>query len=447
VSRLTPERRAVAEVLHGHERRPARLDQQLRSRLADVPARDAGRAWSLAYTILRNRSLLLNRLGPLLRKPFGAQEPGARTALLVGACEILLMSSVPDRAAVDQAAEIARLLGARRSVGFVNATLRRLAEDPPPAEFPKRNKDPLGWAQTATSHPRWILDLMAGRVGRRHAAAWAEAANREPPLVLRAKAGSAASEIGVPGVVPGSRRLLERPSGGPASLPGWDDGELWVQDEAAQAAGLLVGAGPGMRILDACAAPGGKSFLLADAVGPTGTIDAVDRDAGRLADMEVSRRRLGFDRIRLHERHWIRDRFGTRPGDEPYDAVLLDAPCSGLGVIRRHPDIRWARVARDLPGFAARQGKLLEALAPAVKPGGALVYAVCTFAPVETHKAVNAFLAGDVARSHGFRVVDGRPHLPGLPDDALDGYALRMYPHRHDADSFYAVRLERAPDA
>jgi len=444
VNRVTPERRAVAEVLHGHERRPGRLDVQLRRKLEGLEPRDAGRAWSVTYGILRNRTLLVARLAPLLRKPFRAQEPGARTALLIGACEILLMDSIPDRAAVDQAVEVTRLLGSPRSAGFVNATLRRLADDPPAAPTFNRRKQPLLWAQTATSHPRWLLDQMAGRVGTREAASWAEAANEEPPLVLRAKAGTPSAELGVPGIVPGSRRPEERPAGGPASLPGWDEGELWVQDEAAQAAGLLVGARPGMRVLDACAAPGGKSFLLADAVGPEGLVDAVDLDPRRLADVVASRDRLGFDWIRTHERHWIRERFGSREDDQPYDAVLLDAPCSGLGVIRRHPDIRWARVERDLEGFAARQAKLLESLAPAVKPGGALVYAVCTFTPLETHKVVNAFVASDAGRAHGLRVVDGRPFLPDLPDDALDGYALRMYPHRHDADAFYAVRLERA---
>lgn len=444
MSELTPERRAVAEVLHGHERRPGRLDQQLRRRLVGLDSRAAGRAWSVTYGVLRNRSLLLARLAPLLRKPFAAQEPGARTALLVGACEILLMDSVPDRAAVDQAAEIARVLGAQKSVGFVNATLRRLASDPPDITIPRRGRDPLGWAQIATSHPQWLLGHMAGRVGPKEAAVWAAAANEEPPLVIRAKADTGAAALGEPGFLPGTRRITERPAGGPTGLPGWAEGEMWVQDEGAQAAGLLVGAKPGMRVLDACAAPGGKSFLLADAVGPDGIVDAVDLNPKRLADLSAARDRLGFSQVQVHERHWIRERFGDRPKDEPYDAVLLDAPCSGLGVIRRHPDIRWARVERDLPGFAARQLKLLESLAPAVKPGGAMVYAVCTFAPVETHKAIAAFLKTKVAQDHGYRVVSAKPFLTGLPDDAFDGYALRMYPHRHNADGFYAVRLERA---
>jgi 16S rRNA (cytosine967-C5)-methyltransferase len=197
-----------------------------------------------------------------------------------------------------------------------------------------------------------------------------------------------------------------------------------------------------MRVLDACAAPGGKAFLLADAVGPKGRVDAVDADAGRLDDLASSRARLGFKQVHVTQRHWIREAFGSRDDDAPYDAVLLDAPCSGLGVIRRHPDVRWARVERDLPGFAARQLKLLEAVAPAVRPGGVLVYAVCTFTAEETHSVVEAFSAGEVARSLGFGAAAPVPEL-GLGPDLFDGPALRTYPHRHDADAFFAVRLER----
>ena len=254
MSRLTPERRVVAKVLEGHERRPGRVDRSLRKGLAGLEQRDVARAWSLAYTLLRNQTLLQRTVEPLLRKPFRAQERGARIALLLGACEILLMESVPDRAAVDQAVEVARLLGASRSCGFVNATLRRLARDRPEPVTPPRSEDPVGWAEIARSHPRWILDRMAALVGDGEAADWADVANAEPPLVLRARSDDA-GDVGTPGLVPGAIRV-ERPEGGVRGIPGWGEGRFWVQDEGAQAAGLLMAARPGMRVLDACAAPG-----------------------------------------------------------------------------------------------------------------------------------------------------------------------------------------------
>ncbi|MCO4773641.1 MAG: RsmB/NOP family class I SAM-dependent RNA methyltransferase, partial [Deltaproteobacteria bacterium] len=224
-------------------------------------------------------------------------------------------------------------------------------------------------------------------------------------------------------------------------LPGWDEGTYWVQDEAAQVAAELVGASPGQRVLDACAAPGGKSVYLAHQVGGDGEIVATDSDPRRLTMVDGATGRLGLAQVRTVARNWVEQPFGALEDDASFDAVLIDAPCSGLGVIRRHPDIRFARRRGDLARYADRQLALLKALAPAVRPGGRLVYAVCTFSEAETTGVLERARAEGVLDDYETQSV----HLlrPDLPEGAVWDGALRTLPHRDQSDAFFAVALGR----
>ena len=226
--------------------------------------------------------------------------------------------------------------------------------------------------------------------------------------------------------------------GSPALDPAFLAGRFTVQDEASQLVVGLLDPAPGERVLDVCAAPGGKSTAIAERVGPEGRVLALDRHARRLALVARSARRLGLRNIVCSERD------ATRPITDlntptAFDRVLVDAPCSGLGTLRRHPDARWRVAAGDPDRLAEIQAALLRNAAETVKPGGALVYSTCTVLPEENEWLVEAFLK----RSPEFAIVASHQ----VPEEVravvgADG-ALRCLPHRHTADGFYAARLER----
>jgi 16S rRNA (cytosine967-C5)-methyltransferase len=216
------------------------------------------------------------------------------------------------------------------------------------------------------------------------------------------------------------------------------DKRYYIQDEASQLVPYLVAPEPGEVVCDACAAPGGKATGLAQLMGNTGVVYAVDRHGGRLKTVAEAAKRLGADIVRTFEA----DASGTLPfaPDEGFDAVLLDAPCTGLGVLRRTPDIKLRRTEEDITRSAEKQGSLIENVSRYVRKGGRLVYSVCTFEPEETTGVVDRFLS-----SHGeFTVEDARVNLPpgcgGLVDER--GF-MRTYPHTHGMDGFFAVRLRK----
>jgi 16S rRNA (cytosine967-C5)-methyltransferase len=267
---------------------------------------------------------------------------------------------------------------------------------------------------------------------------WAAADNREPPLVIRLRdpaddamvteLGGARSEL-----VPGAVVLSERPRGPVEELPGFAAGRWWVQDLGAQAVVAMLAVEPGHRVLDACAAPGGKTLAAAVHAGPEGRVVAVDKSAGRLGLLRRAVQRVGLSGVEVLER----DLLAAPWAGGTFDSVLLDAPCTGLGVLRRHPEIRWARRPSD-PGMqAARQRSLLLRMTDAVAPGGVLVYSVCTFSRAETTGVLEDFLS----RRADFRVEE--PPTGSIHPGLLDGPYLRTLPHLHDADAFFAVRLVR----
>ncbi len=439
---LSADRRAAGKVLHRLEKEGSgRLDVWLRDASKGLGPGERRRAHAVVYGIQRRKSELAAYVDPFLKGPLTKQDPALRVALLVGTFELLHQDSVPERAAVHQAVELVKHLRQPRKSGVVNAVLRRVVRGESKPAWPDRDEDPAGWAERVASHPRWLVDAMIERVGPADAAAWAAAANAEPTLAIRLRDPDDVEVIEQLGAVaspyvPGAYLVPDRPPGPIEALFGFADGRWWVQDVAAQAVCGLLQLAPGMSVLDACAAPGGKTAAAAVAVGDEGRVVAVDRPGRRLELLESTAERLGLTNVAVEGRDLLSD-----PWDgDAFDAVLLDAPCSGLGVVRRHPEIRWSRLPQDCRKQGARQRSLLDAVAPAVRPGGALVYSVCTFSADETDRPVEAF----VAAHEDFAVADPRT-LPAPPHhELLDGSALRTYPHRHDADAFFAVRLERS---
>lgn len=381
---------------------------------AHAPAHpsERGMSWHLALGVLRRRASVDAALRAPLSRGVDGLDPAVRAALRIGAFEILHGGTAP-HAAVDQGVEVARALGAGRASGLVNAVLRRVAAVP------------LSRAE-ALEHPSWLIARWDAAYGAEVTEAWCRANASRPPLcvVARDDAGALADAFAAAGhatrpataagvVVPGVLRL-EDPGGRLEALPGYDAGAFWVQDAASVAVADLVPA-QARTVLDACAAPGGKTLRLASRGAD---VTSVDVSAARLARLVEAR-----DRCRLpgpaHAHDWTT---GPHPALGLFDAVLVDAPCTGLGTVRRRPDIRWRRGPGDPADRAVTQGAILDGVAAHVRPGGHLVYAVCSAEPEEGPGVVDAFLS----RHGGWERVQTLCTAPPQDDeDAFQGFVLR----------------------
>lgn len=402
-----------------------------------LPARDRAHVVDLVQGTVRMRRALDHLLAPRVDRPLASLDADVRAALRLGAYQ--LVRGVPPHAAVGETVGAAarRRPGAR---GLVNAVLRRLAADGPPWPWPAGDSpEALG---VRTSHPDWIVRRLVDDLGPADAAAVLAADTEAPAMTLRPNparttAGLLAEELRAAGaqvahgdLVPDA--LVVRAAGDPAALPAVVEGRATPQDQASQAVVALVGAGPGHRVLDVAAAPGGKATGLAELVGPQGLVVAADVHPGRLALVTRAARRLGLGSVAP----LVAD--GRRPPLRAgaFDRVLLDAPCTGLGVLRRRPDARWRVREEDVDRLAGLQRLLLAGVAPLVAPGGRLVYSVCTLTAAET-LGVDAW-AGDALPGFEAQAPPGAPWRPW-------GRGAVLLPHVAGTDGMFVLVLRAPP--
>ncbi|HUQ04075.1 MAG TPA: 16S rRNA (cytosine(967)-C(5))-methyltransferase RsmB [Kofleriaceae bacterium] len=429
-------RSVIARVDQGGAYATLALDGELAR--TDLDDRDRRLAAELTYGTLRHRPRLERAVGALA--DLGRAPPAVRHALLVGAYQILMMRT-PAHAAVDDAVGAVRARHGAKLAGFVNAVLRKLSqsgEPPLPA-------DPRARLAIEHSLPPWIVDELAAQLHPDELADAAAALAAPAPIwarvnVARATVADVVAALEAEGATVAPSRMAPsalqvKGLGDPAASPSFQAGKWTVQDLGAQLIGTLTAPRPGSRVLDACAGLGGKTTHLAElaaSAGPAAHIDAVDRAAAKLVLLESGARRLGLSGIRTI----TGDLTASPPGLAPaYDVVLLDAPCSGLGVLRRHPEAKARVTAADVASLARSQTALLDAAAARVASGGVLVYAVCTFTRAEGADQLAAFLA----RHEDFTV-----EAPAGHAHVDETGAIRTWPHRDGADAFFAVRLRRA---
>jgi 16S rRNA (cytosine967-C5)-methyltransferase len=426
-------RRIAADILDGVLRRRIALDEQLSGKgahpgLATLPDRDRALMRRLVATVLRRLGTLRHLLGGFLDKGFPADAPRTQTILLIGAAQILWLD-VPDHAAVDLSVRLAQAdRRAARYAGLVNAVLRRVAQSRAGASAGDVLRDT----------PEWLLSRWTKHYGAETAHAIAQANGHEPALDLTVKqdAQSWAERLRGRVLPTGTVRTLAQ---GPISLlPGFNEGAWWVQDAAASLPARLLGEVRGRSVADLCAAPGGKTAQLAFAGA---RVTAVDRSPARLARLRENLARLSLDAeiVAADVQEWQGGRF---------DAVLLDAPCSSTGTIRRHPDVPWLKSEADLAALTALQQRLLDRAVDLLAPGGTLVYCVCSLESEEAEQQIAALLARDprVARKP---VV--APEVCGCAEFVSAEGDLRTLPlHLSDPDprwggldGFYAARLTR----
>ncbi len=396
------------------------LDRALEDVSLEDP-RDAALLRAIAFGSLRWHHRLQWQAEQLLSRPLKRTDTELAALLRVGLFQLQWLR-IPDHAAVAATVEASTLIGASRGKGLVNAVLRRFLREREGLQTRMQQN-----RQAVSSHPRWLLDLLE-RDWPAQAGEIVAANNRPPPMWLRvnvrrtsradylqqlAAEGIAAEAAGGDA---GAVVLAEpRPT---ASLPGYEEGIVSVQDGAAQLAAALLAPQPGERVLDACAAPGGKAAHLLEACPGIAELVALDRDRQRLSVVAKNFLRLGLAAT-------------TQVGDagepagwwdgRPFERILLDAPCSALGVIRRHPDIKVLRRPKDIPNIAKQQARLLRALWPLLAPGGRLLYATCTVAKEENEVQIAGFIAGteDVEPDSAGPEI-GRQILPGEAN--MDGF-------------------------
>ncbi|MCS5634935.1 MAG: 16S rRNA (cytosine(967)-C(5))-methyltransferase RsmB [Myxococcota bacterium] len=454
----TVARLAAVRVLERVERARAYADIALHHVLAssNMASVDRRLATELVYGTLRWRGRLDFVLGAALERKIESIEPLVLTTLRMGAYQLLFSDRIPDTAAVDESVRCIRALGAERATGLVNATLRRVSRERETFAFPQWEPDPIAHLVDALSLPRWLAERWLADYGTA-AAPLAEASNAQPPHTIRANPQRGSREELLARLRPefpearacsvASRGLVLGRSGDAGRDPLFRKGDYTVQDEASQAVVDLLGVEAGHRVLDVCAAPGTKTTAIAELLAGSGSVLALDRHARRLGLVGQSARRLGLKGISTLARDATRplddlpwnDGGDPPPGYPCFDRVLVDAPCSGLGALRRNPDARWRVRPSDPARLGAIQSTLLGRAAAVVSPGGSLVYSTCTVIREENEEVVERFLEAHP----GFRLTFPSEIPPALVPVIDSNGFMRFHPHVNDSDGFFAARFER----
>ncbi len=449
--RISAARRLALDVLRRVEAEGAfaslALDHALK-RHPGLSAADRGLVTQLVYGTLRWRRRLDWALAAHSRRPLERIEPQLLRILRLTAFQLLMLDRIPDFAAVDEGTSLAVSLRGKRAGGFVNGVARGLARARDRIEMPDPERNLVRYLAVQHSFPSWMVRQWLERFGRERTEALMQACNQPAPLWLRANTLkgpparllellSASGLSAEPSQhVPAAIRIAG--AGDLSGLAAHEAGWLHVQDAGAQAVCLLVDARPGERVLDACAAPGGKTATLAQMMEGRGELLAVDRNPARLGLVRKLAERLGVSMI---ERE-VGDLLDMDlAGLGTFDRVLLDAPCSALGVLRRHPEGKWRLEEADLARMARVQQQLLDVAAGLVRPGGVLVYSVCTFSQEEGPE----LLQGWLAEHPEFDVEDPRNQKRAAWHKLITtGGTLATWPDLHDMDGFFAARLRRA---
>jgi 16S rRNA (cytosine967-C5)-methyltransferase len=447
---ITP-RQLALDVLDRLERSGELLDPILEEAMAGAPfddSRDRALFHSLVYGTLRWRERLDWIIGHFSKIPLKKIDSAVINILRLGLFQVVFLDRIPVSAAVNTAVQSAKTKAPPWVAGFVNALLRNAAKNWEQVPLPDPVHQPERHLAVRCSLPRWLVRRWIERFGETEADALCQAVNEIPPVTARVNTlltsrsrliATLETECGevAAGALSPEAVLFRNPASAVSSLESHRKGWFQVQDEAAQLVVHLLDPKPEERVLDACAGLGGKTGHIAQQMQNRGKLIAADKDGNKLSRLASEMDRLSISIVECRPVDLLRN---TGARLEIFDRVLLDAPCSGLGVLRKNPDARWRTDKKDLKRFAEHQQRLLERVAPLVKPAGVLVYAVCTTEPEETDGVVNAFLTS---------CPDFQPFRPSALSDFLtdlvdDRGRFYTFPHRHGTDGFFAQRFIRA---
>jgi 16S rRNA (cytosine967-C5)-methyltransferase len=412
-----------------------------------IAAKDRSLLTEIVYGTLRWRGRIDFHLKQLTRRSFEETDPFIKNLLRITLYQISFLDRVPEYAALNEAVNLAKMHSGSRAGGFVNGVFRNFIRMTRTATPP--NPDSCGVTALADywSHPEWLINEWIDYLGKAHVAPLLAANNHQAPTVLRVNIRRTDRETllrafkvhgieAIPskwspqGIVVHSQVPIER-------LSGYHEGFFQVQGEASQLVTYLLDPRPGEKILDACAAPGGKTTHIAELMNDKGQVTATDRSPKGVAKIDENAARLRIQSIRTI--HADMTKQVARAQDSTYDRILVDAPCSGLGTLRSHPEIKWNRGITDVVRLSELQRKILAQAATYLKPEGVLVYSTCTLTAHENERVVTDFLA-----SHReFALDDADKYLPEQAKELINGDYFMALPHKHDTDGFFAARLRR----
>ncbi|SFP13033.1 16S rRNA (cytosine967-C5)-methyltransferase [Oscillibacter sp. PC13] len=433
-------RESALRVLVSCRTNGAWADAALKAQLGrdGLSRQDAALCSRMVYGVLQNRMLLDFYLSAYCSQKPEHLQPPLLDILRLGAYQILFLDKVPDSAAVNESVKLAKLFKRGQASGLVNAVLRKVSQNKN-ALPPIPNRDAVQRLSIQYSHPKWLVKRLVQLLGETEAEAFLTADNAAAPLTvqvnpLKTTAEALMAELGeaeisaVPHAwVPGCLELDR--TGDLTALAAFREGRFLVQDGAAALAAQAAGVTPGARVLDVCAAPGGKSFSAALSMEDQGVVVSCDLHENKLKRIQEGAERLGLTCIQTAAAD---GRQFCPQWESAFDAVLVDAPCSGLGIIRKKPDTRYKK-PDDLFTLPVVQQAILDNAARYVRPGGILVYSTCTILPEENEQVTEAFLAEHSAFS--------RESLPA-PIGEMGGQ-VTLWPQRHGTDGFYICRMRR----
>lgn len=444
----TSVRRLASEILFKVDTRKAYadilLDQALRT--TGLDERDRALLTELTYGTLRWRGAIDARLSRSLNRPLAEVDAPIRNLLRLTYYQLIYLDRIPPYAAVNEAVELAKAFGGRKAGGFVNGVLRNFLRDPR-GTGQTSAEDSIPTLAVTHSHPEWLVQRWLDDFGAENAPKLMRANNERAPLILRANSlrisrdglmnrlQTARIEATAASFAPQGILL---PAGGVIeSLPGFAEGLFQVQGEASQLVSYLLSPQPGERILDACAAPGGKSTQIAELMHDNGDIIAIDISERGIERIRQNLNRLGLKSVRAI----LAD--VSEPLAElsaaPYDRILVDAPCSGLGTLRAHPEIKWNRGENDIRRLSRLQSKILNQVSGCLKRDGILVYSTCTLTVEENLRNVESFLAAHAE----FELQDAAGYLPHEAKHMMRGKYFQTLPHRDNTDGFFAARMRK----
>jgi 16S rRNA (cytosine967-C5)-methyltransferase len=455
VSVVAPARACAYLALRRIFERGAYAEIALREHAAELDGRDRALAMRLVYGTVQRRGTLDFVIGRLAERAPERLDAPLLAALRLGCYELLYLRGAPDHAVVADAVELAK--GAGRGHGLVNAVLRRAAREGPGLLAELRD-DTAEHAAVAHSHPLWIARLWWQELGAEDARALLAFDNEPAELALRANTllgdpSTLARELAESAPPVPTRADPRIPEAlvveGPVDLhrlPQWHAGALLAQSRGAMLPARALAPRPGERVLDLCAAPGGKSTHLAALMEDRGQILAVERNPRRAAELQRTVRRLQATCVRVV----LADAAQPLAGEEQFDRVLVDPPCSGLGTLQARADLRWRISERQVPELAQKQAAILAAGAAAVRPGGVLVYSTCTISPRENERQIFDFMESnpdfsldDLWGDDELLETSESSDAPRLGTPVMGGHAVLTLPHRDRTAGFFLARLRR----
>ena len=431
-----------------------RLEQEFKR--VDVDRRERALAWELVYGVLRRRATLDWRLAQVSNRSINRLPVGVVNALRMAAYQLLFLDRIPPSAAVNESVNLVKMRQARNGQdwsGYVNGVLRGLARNPAPP-YPDSRMDAAIALAIQYSCPEWLVARWLARFGKAAAEILCRATLADPPITIRVnqlKTTRDALQTTLRQSGHHSQPTRFSPIGltlerrmPVMELPLFEEGAFYIEDEAAQLVPLLLDPRPGERVLDACAAPGGKTTHMAALMQNQGEIIAMDRSLPRLRLLEDNCRRLGV-RIVLPT---VGDAM-KRSHTGTFDRILVDAPCSGLGILRRHPEGKWQKTAGHLPDHHRRQVDILDRMSTLVRPGGVLVYSTCSSEPEENEQVIDEFCHrhGEFQREAGAALLPANASPLLTPQGDLSTVTmLSSVPDSErgaSMDAFFAARLRK----